>query len=86
MQLVPLRREAVPAELQRARAMRRGGAVQVESSLTHGLKASGFNPCAYQVISWFQILLSNATCTATSWSRACASATPRGRAVQLESS
>jgi hypothetical protein len=31
----------------------------------HSLKAPGFNPCAYQVISWFHHLLSNSTCTAT---------------------
>jgi hypothetical protein len=28
---------------------RHGGAVQVESSLTHSLKAPGFNPSAYEV-------------------------------------
>jgi hypothetical protein len=34
------------------------GLVQVESSLTHSLKAPGFNPCAYEVRTWFSKLAS----------------------------
>jgi hypothetical protein len=34
-----------------------GGAVQVQSSWPHSLKVPGFNPRAYQVKNWFQILL-----------------------------
>jgi hypothetical protein len=32
------------------------------NSVDHSLKAPGFNHYTYQVISWFQILLSNSTC------------------------
>jgi hypothetical protein len=59
MQLVPLRLGWSPAHngWRRARDVH-GGAVQVESSVTHSFKAPGSNPWTYHVISWFQTLLS----------------------------
>jgi hypothetical protein len=45
-------------------AMAYGGrAAQVERSLTHSLKAPGFNPRAYKVKTRFQSLLSHSPCT-----------------------
>jgi hypothetical protein len=41
------------------------GLYKLNAVYTHSLKAPGFSPCAYTVISCFQSLLANATCAAT---------------------
>jgi hypothetical protein len=50
---------------------------------THSLKAPGFNPWTYQMISWFQILLSNSICTTTTGTTfASGSKTARARSTR----
>jgi hypothetical protein len=59
--------------------------------LTHSVKASGFNPDAYEVKTRFQSLLSNSSCTATARAQAAVlsllgSVLENGGAVQLSNS
>jgi hypothetical protein len=35
-----------------------GGLYKLNPVVTHSLKAPGFNPCTYEIISWFSLALS----------------------------